>query len=239
MTTRFAYFLGVLLGDGSLGGLLRPTVYLVGHLIDERDYYDRVIIPLMAGLFNVSPYSYVRKGQQAYATHFKSKRVVEFLASTLGFPTHGSAKFIPVALLRGSGGVIKALICGLFDSDGCLVFSKKHREIYSYPTIEIKNVSKSMILEIVGILRELGFRASMRKSAESWVAAVNGDVQVDQWMKRIGSRNIKHLSKYLLWKRQGSVQPHTHTPQRLELLHLDYDGFFRALKVETEVAQWL
>jgi hypothetical protein len=235
----FAYFLGFLLGDGSLGGLSRPTIYLVGHLIDEREYYDRVVVPLISTLFGVDSYSYVRKGQLAYAVHFKSKRLIEFLSSTYGLPTHGSARFIPKPLLTSDSKIIKAFMAGLFDADGSLVFSKKNYSTHCYPSLEIKSVSKEMIFEVVVALKALGFRASLRKSAESWVAATNGVAQLELWMKSIGSQNIKHLSKYLLWKRQGSVRPKTTTPERLGLLHLDYDGLFRALRSEVGIAEWV
>jgi len=62
MSEKFAYFLGVLLGDGSTGSTRRPSIYLVGDLVEERGYYDYVLIPLIRVLFKISPYSYVRKG---------------------------------------------------------------------------------------------------------------------------------------------------------------------------------
>lgn len=96
-----------------------------------------------------------------------------------------------------------------------------------------------MVLEIYEVLSDLGFRSTIRKSAESWVAAIYGEEQLELWMETIGSHNIKHLTKYLLWKRQGSVPPGTTVPQRLELLHLSSGTFLPALRAEAEVAQWL
>lgn len=239
LDARLAYLLGLLLGDGSLGGVRRPTVYLVGHLIDERSYYDDVVVPLMSDLFGLKPYSYVRKGQVAYAIHVKSSQLIRYLASEFGLPTHGSAKFIPVPIKNGTRAIRAAFICGLFDADGCLVFSKKTYREYRYPSVEIKTASQTMVNEIVQLLRSLGFRAALRKSAESWVAAVNGESQLNLWMSRIGSHNIKHLSKYLLWRRSGVGIPKTNVPQRLEILCLSLETFFPALESEVTVARWV
>lgn len=182
----FAYFLGVLLGDGSVGSPSRPIIYLVGHSIDERDYYDKVIIPLITKLFGIKPYSYLRKGKLAYATHFRSRSLVEYLASKIEFPTQGRTKFIPGLIRNSSPEIKRAFIAGLFDSDGCLVLSKKTYRTYCYPTVEIKSINKPVISYVSETLKELGFRASIRKSAESWVSSVNGSEELDRWMSLIG-----------------------------------------------------
>lgn len=89
VSEKFAYFLGVLLGDGSVGSERRPTIYVVGDLIEERGFYDNFLIPLIRSLFRINPYAYERKGKLAYAVHFKSKRLVEYLVSKLDFPNGG------------------------------------------------------------------------------------------------------------------------------------------------------
>ncbi len=54
MSEKFAYFLGVLLGDGSVGSARVPSIYLVGDLVEERGFYDYVLIPLISALFNIN-----------------------------------------------------------------------------------------------------------------------------------------------------------------------------------------
>ena len=117
--------LGMLLGDGSVGSPERPTIYMVGHLVDERGFYDYLVIPLIVELFPVRPYSYVRNGKNAYAVHFKSRRLIEYLVSEIGSPSSQGLKFLPkvVHSLPDSGKC--SFIRGLFDSDGTLVFSKR------------------------------------------------------------------------------------------------------------------
>jgi intein/homing endonuclease len=235
LDAAFAYFLGLLLGDGYVGDERNSVIYLVGHLTDEREYYDRVVIPLISRLFGIHPYSYVRKGQQAYAVHFKSNLLVEYLRSEIGFPIRGVTKLIPRVVMNSPTCIKKAFLAGMFDSDGSLFFSLKSYGSYRYPTVEIKSVDKSIVEDLAELLGELGLRASLRRSAESWVVAVYGDAQLRKWMDLIGSHNIKHLSKYLLWKKSGSCPPHTSMPERLEALRLDKESFYPALLERTGI----
>jgi intein/homing endonuclease len=235
LDTTLAYFLGLLLGDGCIGDTRNSLFYMVGHLIDERDYYDRLVIPLITKLFGLQPHSYVKRGQLAYAVSFHSINLIEYLTSEIGFPAPDLPKTVPGTILGSSEVIKRAFLAGLFDADGCLVFSLKSYGSYRYPTIEIKSVDKSIVESVFTMLGELGFRATIRKSAESWVASVNGEAQLEKWMTSIGSHNIKHLSKYLVWKNCGSCPPYTNVPERLKTLHLNLDSFYPALLERTKI----
>ncbi|MDA4115360.1 MAG: hypothetical protein OK442_02245 [Thaumarchaeota archaeon] len=133
MSQKFAYFLGVLLGDGSVGSARVPLIYLVGDLVEERGFYDYVLIPLISALFNISPYSYVRKGKSAYAVHFKSKRLVEYLVSQLDFPCGDVRKCLPRPMAFFPEGIRLAFVRGLFDADGSIVFPARPTVSTSIP----------------------------------------------------------------------------------------------------------
>jgi hypothetical protein len=218
MSEKLAYFLGVLLGDGSVGSEQRPTIYLVGDLVEERGFYDYVLIPLIRRLFKISPYSYVRKGKSAYAVHFKSRRLVEYLVSELDFPVGEVRKYLPSSIMSFPEGIRLAFIRGLFDSDGSMVFSRKTYGAYKYPTIEIKTVSYRLGLSVKQVLVTAGFRTSLNRSAESWVVRTNGKKMLELWMNKIGSRNVKHLTKYLVWKKAGFCPPKTTVLGRMRIL---------------------
>jgi len=226
ISPQLAYFLAMLIGDGSVGTLDRPTIYMVGHSVDERSFYDSIIIPLIGKLFGVQPYSYTRKRKQAYALHFKSRRLVEYLVDEIGFPNKKEPKRVPIAISSAPESIVLAFIRGLFDSDGSLIFSKKTYSNYQYPSIEIKSVNRRLAYSTTRMLSVLGFRASLGRSVESWVVRINGCEMLELWMTRIGSWNVKHLTKYLLWKKQGFCIPKTTVPIRLTMLGLQSDRLF-------------
>lgn len=66
------------------------------------------------------------------------------------------------------------------------------------------------------------FRASLNKSAESWIVRINGKAMLERWMEKIGSRNIKHLTRYLVWKKEGVCPPKTTVIERMLILK-DWD----------------
>jgi len=218
MSEKFAYFLGLLLGDGSVGSISRPSIYLVGDLVEERGFYDCLVIPLIRNLFKINPYSYARKGKSAYAVHFKSRRLVEYLVSQLDFPSGDIQKYLPKFVPLLPERIRLAFIRGLFDADGSMIFSRKTYRAYEYPTIEIKTVSHRLGVSVRQILATAGFRASLNKSAESWIVRINGQQMLELWMNKIGSRNIKHLTKYLVWKKEGACPPKTKVRQRMSVL---------------------
>ncbi len=235
LTESLVYFLGFLLGDGFLGAIIKPVISLSGDLVDERDFYERVVIPLISRLFGIRTRLHLKKGQQAFAISLYSRQLVEHLNYKIGYPVYGSAKFIPRTIRDSGSNLKRAFLRGLFDADGTLVFSLKSYGSYCYPTIEVKSVDRAIVDSAWEMLVELGFRASIRKSAESWVVSVNGEAQLEKWLKLIGSHNIKHLSKYLLWKEHGSCPPYTRVPERSSALNLDCENFYSELNSRTGI----
>jgi intein/homing endonuclease len=219
LTQSLAYFLGYLLGDGCTSAASGNYVVTVScHSIDEDYFAKNTLVPLVKKLFGVRPCFYKRKNQNAYCMHFGSKRVVSYLTNVVGFPLGQAPKQVP-KLVRGATMQMKiAFIRGLFDADGSLVFSKKHHEKPAYPSIELKSVDLEILEWVMGVLRELGLRVSLGRSVESRVLRVNGEDMLESWMKRVGSSNLKHISKYKVWKKYGYCPTNTTVPDRLRLL---------------------
>jgi len=213
----FAYFLGYLLGDGSVS-LKKPTIAMVCDSIEENQFCRFVIVPLVMSLFGIRPTLYKRKEKNAYTVQFDSRRVVTYLANEIGFPTGESPKNVPRVILSAAKRVKIAFVRGFFDADGTLVFSKKTYSKHVYPSIELKCVHSAVLADIGTILRQLGFRISIGRSVESWVLRINGVEMLERWMRIIGSNNIKHNTKYSVWQKLGYCPPNTSVQERLNLL---------------------
>jgi hypothetical protein len=67
----------------------------------------------------------------------------------------------------------------------------------------------------------MGFRAAINRSAESLVVRLNGILMLEKWMNEIGSRNAKHLTKYLVWKKEGFCPSNTTLEVRLRTLGME------------------
>lgn len=216
-TAELAYFLGFLLGDGCIGAT-QPVITMTCHSIDEDIYARSVLIPLIELLFGVKPNLYKCKHQNAYHQSFHSKEVADFLTRVIGFPIGGVHKHVPLLIACSTRPMKFAFIQGFFDADGCLVFSRKTYAKYAYPSIELKSVDREVLAEIAAILEPVGFRTSIGRSVESSVLRVNGCEMLNRWMKMIGSKNMKHITKYQVWQKFGYCPPSTDVPQRLRIL---------------------
>ena len=47
-----AEFLGVLIGDGFIGSYPGRMIQITGHKINDKEYYQNHLIPLINGIFN-------------------------------------------------------------------------------------------------------------------------------------------------------------------------------------------
>ncbi|MBR9699445.1 hypothetical protein GOV09_03260, partial [Candidatus Woesearchaeota archaeon] len=84
---------------------------------------------------------------------------------------------------------------GLFDTDGCVVLSRQHRENPYYPRLEIASKSRTFLVGIIQRLRGLGFYGSVSRKAIHFRLEIPGFTNLDLWMKLIGMNNPKHLVK--------------------------------------------
>jgi len=224
LTPSFAYFLGYLLGDGCTSVAGNHVVTMSCHSIDEYHFAKTVLIPLLGRLFGVRPYFFKKKNQNAYCVSITSKLIVSYLTDVVGFPLGQAPKVVPRLVLSAPMRMKIAFVQGLFDADGSLIFSKKHHEKPVYPSIELKSVDLNILEWVMGVLKELGLRVTLGRSVESHVLRVNGVIMLERWMKAIGSSNLKHISKYQVWKKYGYCPPGSNVPERLRLIQTD-EGF--------------
>ena len=214
----FAYFLGYMLGDGYTSARAHPVIGMTCHSVDEEQFCMTVLVPLIQELFGINPCVYKKKNQNAIAVTFGSRKVLSYLTSIIRFPLGQAKKTVPEWITESSMKVKVAFIKGLFDADGCLVFSRKHLVKESYPSIELKSVDRDVLTWVVSTLRELNFRVTLGRSVESWVLRINGDKMLLRWMNVIGTNNLKHKSKYAVWQKLGYCPHGTTVPDRLRLL---------------------
>ena len=218
LTLPFAYFLGYLLGDGYTSRSGHPLIGMTCHSIDEREYCMTFLVPLIVRTFGIHPCVYKKKNQNAIAITFGSEKVLTYLTRELGVPLGQERKTVPKWIIEASMKVKIAFIRGLFDADGSLIFSKKHHQTEVYPSIELKSVDQEILEWVQRTLWELSFRATLGRSVESYVLRINGEEMLKRWMDVIGSSNIKHISKFQVWRRFGYCPPSTKVPDRIRFL---------------------
>ena len=119
---------GLIAGDGYLHKSCNRII--VTGSLDDLYYYENYIIPIFIKSFNITPKLYKRKGKNAYDLQIENKNVFSFFVNELGM-IRGSKKnrvLIPDKIIKNKE-FSKNFIRGLFDTDGCLKFSKQTKNL--------------------------------------------------------------------------------------------------------------
>lgn len=77
LTLQLAEETGIHIGDGSMGIYSSKGIYsLAGHPIDDRDYFDRHIVPLYKRLYNAEVH--IREWSRARGFQICSNELIEY-----------------------------------------------------------------------------------------------------------------------------------------------------------------
>lgn len=197
----FAEFIGILLGDGSIGIYeckagnkikTQHRVQITLNSVDDRQYIEYVK-KLIAELFGIKPNTYWRGGK-TFDIRIFNKELVSFLLNDVGLvraPKKNRAK-IPHMYIGSN--LEEDIIRGCFDTDGCVVITNNNGVLY--PRLEIKLCQSPMQDQIIGMLKRKGFRFGVYQVGSGEVRVqMNGVSQLKKWIKEIGFSNTKHSNK--------------------------------------------
>lgn len=207
--------MGLHLGDGCLG------IYRYGHNIkyyyvisggyDDEAYLKKFVIPLVYRLYHILPVFRKIKDKKYINLAYQSKGLLSFKKS-LGLPINKKIGItIPKIILKSDFKL--DFIRGLFDTDGCLSFRKRHRNVHYYPGVDISSKSPELIIQISKILKSKGFTIStvlnsISPASNGTLCKISrvylyGEENLFKWMKLIGTSNPKNSFKFDLWKKYG------------------------------------
>jgi intein/homing endonuclease len=233
---EIAEICAAIIGDGWIESS-EKGLYLTGHPIDDKEYYDFHMAPLFTKNFiKVKPKLYPYWKVYGFGT-YKKKIITRMInlgvkkghkANTVTFPNWiFSKKEFMISALRG-----------IFDTDGnfhckkCYgKYDNKFRKKYHcQPRILINSTSKRLIFQIIHIMKKLELHPERIKTREknfsggknnkeSYFVKLNKLNEIKLWFEELKlSSNKKHISKYLVWKRFGFCPPMLTPSQRENIL---------------------
>ena len=136
LNNETAELAGLIAGDGYLHKDYNRII-ITGSL-DDIYYYKNYINLKFIKNFKIKPHIYKRNNKNAYDLQIENKEVFSFFTNKLGM-IRGSKKnrvLIPDKIFKNKE-FSKRFIRGLFDTDGCLKFSKQTKDFNYYPRIQI------------------------------------------------------------------------------------------------------
>jgi len=244
MDSNLAELLGAFIGDGWIEQS-RKGFYITGHLLEDKEYYDSFLGPLFSKYFHeVKPREFFY--WHVYGISCYKKEVIEKCIA-LGFQTGLkalTAKMPQTVLDCSDLGVIKAILRGIFDTDGCFGCGKSRaktsvewKRTYHYiPQITITSCSRILLTQSLTLLDKLSIRAKIRPKNikgfrsnrnvnNSYVLEVRRFNDVQKWFDIIGTNNPRHQTRYLVWRRYGFLPPRTNITQRKAILAGELDPY--------------
>jgi len=188
---KFAEFIGILLGDGSIS----IKQYRVQITLNKNEInYALYISKIMSELFGIEPKIKFRKNENALDILVFSKQLVEFLIYEIGLalaPKWNRA-ILPKFYMRSN--LDKYILRGYFDTDGCVAITNNNGIIY--PRLEMKICPSPMRDSLIKILKRRKFRCGIYNIENNRTRIqMNGYSQLFKWIKEIGIKNPNQLNK--------------------------------------------
>ncbi len=216
--------IGFIIGDGNIYYNKNSGVYrleLCGNVEEDYDYFKQIQDFLIENT-NKKPAIFVRneKKGKSLRIQFNNKEFVERLID-LGL-VYGKKTFsasLPQEFINNDK-IMFAILRGLFESDGCLYFSKSKIGLYpTYPRLEIKSSSPRLVNQIKLFLESSGFNFYVKKSQSdsTYSIVLSGNLMLKKWSEKVGFVSLKNISKYNIWKSKGFYTPNTPLNERLKI----------------------
>ncbi len=205
---KLAELVGIILGDGHMHSTCN-SLTIVGSL-EDLNYYKQNVISLFYDLFGLKPTIRKRNSENAYYLQLENKEVFKFLMNDIGL-IRGNKKNarIPKFILENKK-LIPFFLRGLFDTDGCLKFSKQTRNKNYYPRLQFCFRDTFFAKQVKPLLENEGFSVGFWKENRYnglVFYQISGKENLEAWMNKINPRNMVHVTKYLFWKKHGFYIP--------------------------------
>ncbi len=207
LNKEIAELCGIILGDGHIHKSCN-RITITGSLDDEV-YHKKRVSKLFQNNFNAQPIFFKQKHKNAHYIQIESKNVMDYLTK-IGLSRGSKTNIATPYTIKNNKELIIYFLRGLFDTDGCLKFSKQSRNLSYYPRVRI-TAKKSQMAENIGILlRTLNFKYSMwmDKRTKNTIVTyeISGKENAQKWFSLIRPNNPNKVKKYKFWLNNGYYQ---------------------------------
>jgi len=207
LSEELCEFLGVIIGDGCTNkyGKLYQT-QISGDKILDKDYYNN-LSKICYNLFNINPKIVIRPRGMYFNLY--SKNMFKLLVKRFNIPPGIKCYTvkIPNEILKSEEKFVKALLRGMFNTDGGVGFDKRKSYKKPYVRINYVSVSKPLIAQLRALLTSYKIphschirKGGYRDWSESEQIQINGEKNAKLFLQNIGFSNPRNLNKiaYLL-----------------------------------------
>lgn len=250
---NLAEICGAFIGDGWIDSK-KTAFYILGDPKEDKEYYDFHLGPLFSKrIEKTKPKHHIY--WSVYGIHsYKKSTINFFIKNKMMAGKKANKAFFPKWILSSEKLMIAALR-GLYDADGNFHCKKCYgkydnsfrKKYHCQPRIILTSTSKKLIIQSFEILKKLGFHPekiklrkgglkNKRNCSKSYIIKINKLDEIKRWFEKIKlSKNPKHITKYLIWKKHGFCPPKLSQNQRKRILNgsLNPNKFYAGDRVRT------
>jgi len=177
------------------------AIRIDGNSLTDIQYYNNHLKPLIKRITGRDVKVKFRKVGNCIFIMFEYKDFALFLNSNLGFPFGKKGEISIDKMLIKNQKYLIAVFRGLFDTDGCLYFTKNNSKERCYPIIEISTHSSALLNQLYQLLTELNFKVKISHFKDS--VKLHGKDNLIKFMQFIGSNHPDKRSKFDYWAKFG------------------------------------
>ncbi len=221
-----AELIGVIIGDGCINKYWNSNQYRIfisGNPIEDKDYMENYLPELIKKCIGKEIKPFMGKNG-AYILQFTGKSFCEFLFK-FGIKENKSKTVRIPEEIKVNDELLKYCIKGISDTDFTIIFTKKHTNKNFYPRISAQFASENLVRDLEFSLRKFGFTLNTKynrgvkdRRGYNWIVNtinLDGPNNLKKWMYHIGFSNLRILSRIMLWKLKGYLQPKSNLSERL------------------------
>ncbi len=221
---QLAELIGAHVGDGCINRNKQNIEITYSGCTEDIEYHRKFLKNSYKNLFNYET-KIKFPNEKEVSTKIYSKTVWTFLTRVIGLVIGSKKKMdgIPKIIMKSNKKIKIAFIRGLADTDFSLVCNGSKSKI----SVNLNN--KKIIRDSQKILQDIGFKPYVqydikrfdKRYDKFWTnhyLQLSGMKNLNKWMDDIGFNNIKHRSKYLIFKKNGESSVRTTLNERLKKL---------------------
>jgi intein/homing endonuclease len=198
-SAELAEIVGIILGDGNLYRYIKSktkrayVVRIAGHVVEDREYLEDYVAPLLEKLFHVSVKKiYVVHHNELFLAVYR-KELVDFFEA-MGLMV-GKKKIlgasIPAWILENDG-YLRACIRGLIDTDGSI--HRMSKRDFKLLRIEFTSYYPQLMADMREGLIKLGFHPSKVICKKHFFLSRQSEIA--RYLKEVGFANKKHQQRF-------------------------------------------
>jgi len=177
-----AYFLGSLVGDGSVSKQVSSGISHHVVIFDGGQLYCERIASLLNSLFGLSPR--VSRTKSGFRVQINSKKLYEFLTSFCSF---GSKVWqVPHCIMQGAKDIKSAFLRGLFDAEGYVHINWNQKRGWWDRDVRILLRNGIAIRQLNEMLQSLGIKSSVRLDGKDAVLYIRRYPDIKSFRNMVG-----------------------------------------------------